>query len=109
IELSHPLPMNFKFGGSMDVIKSGSHKATIGLEGSHPNDNLEKFNGGEEYWYNDLLALRVGKRFQSDTGGFCAGAGIKVGLSNFKLSFDYAYHDFGYLDQIHRFSASVKF
>ncbi|MCJ7507099.1 MAG: PorV/PorQ family protein, partial [candidate division Zixibacteria bacterium] len=46
IELSHPLPMNFKFGGSMDVIKSGSHKATIGLEGSHPNDNLEKFNGG---------------------------------------------------------------
>jgi hypothetical protein len=109
IQQSYPLPMSFKFGGSMDVINRGSHKATIGLEGSHPNDNLEKFNGGVEYWYNNLLALRVGKRFQNDTGGFCAGAGLKLNLSQLKLGFDYAYHDFGHLDQIHRLSASVKF
>jgi hypothetical protein len=109
IEQSYPLPMSFKFGGSLDVINRGSHKATFALEGSHPNDNLEKFNGGVEYWYNNLLALRVGKRFQNDTGGFCAGAGLKLNLSQLKLEFDYAYHDFGYLDQIHRLSASVKF
>jgi len=109
IQQSYPLPMSFKFGGSMDVISRGSHKATIGLEGSHPNDNLEKFNGGVEYWYNNLLALRVGKRFANDTGGFCAGSGLKIDLSGLKLGFDYAYHDFGHLDQIHRLSASVKF
>jgi len=109
IRLTHPLPMNFKFGGSIDMIHNGSHRATIALEGSHPNDNLEKFNGGMEYWYNDLLAIRVGKRFNNDTGGFTAGAGLKVGLSKFKLGFDYAYHDFGYLTQIHRFSLCVKF
>lgn len=109
IQQAYPLPMSFKFGGSLDVINRGSHKATFALEGSHPNDNLEKFNGGVEYWYNNLLALRVGKRFANDTGGFCAGAGLKLNLSQLKLEFDYAYHDFGYLDQIHRLSASVKF
>jgi hypothetical protein len=109
IQLGYPLPMSFKFGGSMDVINNGSHKVTFALEGSHPNDNLEKFNGGVEYWYNDLLALRVGKHFANDTGGFCAGTGLKVNLSQLKLGFDYAYHDFGYLTQIHRFSVRVKF
>jgi hypothetical protein len=109
IEIGYPLPMNFKFGGSLDVINNGSHRATFGLEGSHPNDNLEKFNGGIEYWYNDVFALRIGNHFANDVGGFTAGTGMKVNLSGFKLGFDYAYHDFGYLSQIHRFSVNAKF
>ena len=108
IQMEYPLPMNFKFGGSLDIINNGSHKATFALEGSHPNDNLEKFNGGLEYWYNDALALRIGNHFSNDTGGFTAGAGLKMKLSQLNLGFDYAYHDFGYLNQIHRFSVNVK-
>ena len=108
IQMSYPLPMNFKFGGSMDIINNGSHKATFGLEGSHPNDNLEKFNGGIEYWYNNVLALRVGNHFENDAGGFTAGAGLNLNLSKLSLSFDYAYHDFGWLTQIHRFSVNVR-
>lgn len=108
IQMEYPLPMNFKFGGSMNIIESGSHKVTFALEGSHPNDNLEKFNGGIEYWYNDALALRIGNHFQNNAGGFTAGAGLNVKLSQLNLSFDYAYQDFGYLSQIHRFSVSVK-
>jgi hypothetical protein len=108
IQMGYPLPMNFKFGGSMDLINNGSHKATLALEGSHPNDNLEKFNTGVEYWYNDLLALRVGNHFENNAGGFSFGAGLKLKLSKTKVGFDYSYHDFGYLTQIHRFSVSVK-
>ena len=109
IEMDYPLPMNFKFGGSMDIINNGSHKATFGLEGSHPSDNLEKFNGGLEYCYNKLLTLRVGNHFEHDAGGFSAGAGLNIKMSQFKLGFDYAYHDFGYLSEIHRFSVNMKF
>jgi len=108
IQMGHPLPMNFKFGGSMDIVNSGLHKATFALEGSHPNDNLEKFNGGMEYWYNDILALRMGNHFENNAGGFSFGAGLKFKLSKTKAGFDYSYHDFGYLTQIHRFSVSVK-
>jgi hypothetical protein len=108
IQMGYPLPMNFKFGGSMDLINNSSHKATLALEGSHPNDNLEKFNTGVEYWYNDLLALRVGNHFENNAGGFSFGAGLKLKLSKTNVGFDYSYHDFGYLTQIHRFSVSVK-
>ena len=108
IDEDYPLPMNFKFGGSMDMINNGSHKITFGLEGSHPSDNLEKFNGGIEYWYGDALALRVGNHFENDAGGFTAGCGLKLKLSQVNLSFDYAYHDFGFLTEIHRFSVNLK-
>jgi hypothetical protein len=109
IKYEEPLPMNFKFGGSIDLLNYGDHQARLGLEGSHPSDNLEKYNAGVEYWYKDSFALRVGNQFEHDTGGFSAGAGFRLDLSQRILRVDYGYHDFGYLDQIHRFSVGFSF
>jgi len=110
IEESYPLPMDFKFGMAIDAVSNSSHRVVLAVQGSHPNDNLEKYNTGMEYWYNDMVALRVGNRFEDDAGGgFTAGAGAKIPLSGVTLRADYGYHDFGWLKEVHRFSLGFSF
>ena len=109
IEEDCPLPMNFKFGGVFDIIRNENHKAVFSIEGSHPNDNMEKFNAGVEYWFKDMFALRIGDHFGYDTGGISAGLGLKLSVSDRKLNFDYGYHDMGLLEGFHRFSVGISF
>ena len=109
IDESYPLPMNFKFGGVLDVFRRENHSAVFAVEGSHPSDNLEKFNAGFEYWFKDIFSLRLGNHFEYDVGGISAGGGVRVNISEAKLSFDYGYHDMEYLEDMHRFSVGVTF
>jgi hypothetical protein len=109
IDESYPLPMNFRFGGVVDVIRREEHSAVFALEGSHPNDNMEKFNLGVEYWYRDLFALRFGDYLEYDEGGISAGGGVKVNVSEARMTFDYGYHGMGHLENMHRFSVGVVF
>jgi hypothetical protein len=110
LEESYPLPMDFKFGMAIDALSNSSHRMVLAFQGSHPNDNLEKYNTGMEYWYNDMVAVRVGNRFEDDAGGgLTAGAGVKLPLSTYTLRADYGYHDFGWLKEVHRFSVGFSF
>ncbi|MCP4704137.1 MAG: PorV/PorQ family protein, partial [candidate division Zixibacteria bacterium] len=105
-----PLPMNFKFGASIDIISTDSHLLILGADGYHPADNLEKYNFGAEYWFLDKFSLRVGERFNYDSDGFTAGAGLRLPVGeDIELAVDYAYQDFGYLTQVHRFSLGLGF
>jgi long-subunit fatty acid transport protein len=109
IREDYPLPMNFKFGGVFDIFRNEDHKATFSVEGSHPNDNVEKFNAGVEYWFKDMFSLRLGNQFGYDTGGISAGLGCKLTISGKKLNLDYGYHDMGLLEGFHRFSVGISF
>ncbi len=106
---SYPLPINFKFGGAIDVIDGGKHLATLALEGWHPSDNLEKYNAGLEYSYDSRYYVRVGEKFNYDLGGFAVGGGLRLPFKNTELRLDYAYRDLGLLTEAHRFSIGVKF
>lgn len=109
IDESYPLPMNFRFGGVVDVIRRGDHSAVFAVEGSHPNDNMEKFNAGVEYWFREIFALRFGNYFEYDEGGISTGGGLKFNVSRAAMSVDYGYHDMGHLDNTHRFSVGIVF
>ena len=63
----YPLPINFKFGGAINVMETLDHTVTLAAEGAHPSDNLEKYNAGVEYMFKNYLALRIGSRFNYDT------------------------------------------
>jgi len=106
---SHPLPINFKFGGAINVLDGKQHQATLALEGWHPSDNLEKYNAGLEYSYRNRYFVRVGEKFNYDLAGFSVGGGIHLDVSSFKVRFDYAYRDLGLLNQAHRFSVGLTF
>lgn len=106
---SHPLPINFKFGGAIDVLQEEGHRATLALEGWHPSDNLEKYNAGLEYSYQGRYFVRVGEKFNYDIRGFSAGGGLRLPFQSTELRLDYAYRDMGLLNDAHRFSVGLKF
>lgn len=112
----YPLPIDFRFGTAIDVIQSSNSRLTAAVQASHPNDNLEKYNVGLEYWFNDKYSLRAGKKFNYDYydhsslgGGMTFGAGLRIPISTYRLSLDYAFQDMGYLDNANRFSLGFRF
>ena len=108
-----PLPLLFRVGVAMDILKSGSSRLTIAADAAHPNNNTEYINTGMEYVFNKNLALRFGYKnlFTLDTEeGFTAGFGTKLKLAGgVALKIDYAYQDFGRLQNAQRFSLGLEF
>jgi hypothetical protein len=131
IQETYPLPMDFRFGTSINIIQSENQKLTWAGQISRPNDNLERFCTGFEYWAKNMLALRVGKKFNYDfnnngrlmstagfedrqsfnslTSGITFGFGLRIPVSVNTIQFDYAYQDMGFLESVHRFTLGFKF
>ncbi len=108
-----PLPLLFRVGLAMDILKSNKNQLTIAVDAAHPNDNTEYINLGIEYIFRNQVALRVGYKnlFTLDTEeGFTAGVGTKLKLvGGVVLKIDYAYQDFGRLENAQRFSLGFEF
>ncbi|MDF1545528.1 MAG: PorV/PorQ family protein [bacterium] len=110
IENGYPLPINFKFGASINVLEEYDHLLTFSAEGSHPSDNLEKYNSGLEYTFKDRFVLRAGSRFNYDVDGFTAGGGLRLPFGEEReIRVDYAFQDFGILTEVHRFTMYMAF
>lgn len=110
ISTSYPLPINFKFGGAINLLENVDHMVTFAAEGSHPSDNLEKYNVGLEYTFKDRFVLRGGGRFNYDVDGFTAGGGLRWPLGeDSEIRVDYAFQDFGVLTEVHRFTMGFAF
>ncbi|EQB64239.1 MAG: hypothetical protein RBG1_1C00001G1818 [candidate division Zixibacteria bacterium RBG-1] len=108
----YPLPIDFKFGGSIDIVNNHQHRAVFAAELSHPSDNLEKYRAGVEYWFDNWVALRAGNQFTHDdyVGGITLGAGLKFkNLIAKEVKIDYAFQDSGVLSTFHRFSLLLSF
>lgn len=108
-----PLPLIFRVGLALDVLKSGLNHLTMAVDAAHPNDNTEYVNLGLEYAINNRFFLRAGYKnlFMLDNEeGLTLGAGLKQSISrSVKLVIDYSYQDFGRLINAQRFSLSLEF
>ncbi|MCH8010975.1 MAG: PorV/PorQ family protein [Candidatus Marinimicrobia bacterium] len=108
-----PLPLLFRVGIAMDLLKNSRNQLTIAADAAHPNDNTEYINLGMEYIFRDQVALRFGYKnlFTLDTEeGFTAGVGTKLKLAGgVALKIDYAFQDFGRLHNAQRFSLGFEF
>ncbi len=107
------LPLGFKVGVAYRPFKVGDHDVVLSIDASHPNNNYESINIGGEYTYNDLISIRGGYKsmfLRDSEESFTLGAGIKQTLlANVSIKFDYAYVDFGRLNNIQKFSVGVIF
>ena len=107
------LPLIMRVGTSMDVYQNENNVLKVGLDAIVPNDNDQYLNVGAEYIYNDFLALRGGYKalfLEDSEEGLTFGIGIKSSLfGENKLQFDYAYGDFGILNNIQEFALSFSF
>lgn len=103
--LPYHFPMIFKLGVAMDPVRNDMHRLTIAGDLEHPNDNVERINLGAEYGFQELFFLRGGYTFRHDTLGLSAGVG--AAWQNFGV--DYAFSQFGVLEDVHRFNISFSF
>jgi hypothetical protein len=105
------MPMDFHLGVGMDFFdgENSPHLLTTVLEATHVNDGPEKVNIGAEYWFQGIIALRAGYKFNYDEENVTFGAGLKYGSDTFAGKVDYAFVDFGRLEQVHMFSLGVLF
>ena len=107
------LPLTFRFGVAMEVLENEKNRLTLAVDALHPNDNTEYINLGAEYAIKEMFFLRGGYKslFQLDSEeGLTLGAGLAHSvMRNVKLKIDYAYADFGLLENVQRFSLAIQF
>ncbi len=107
---NYSLPINFRFGAAINLMNSGSHHLTGAADMVHPNNNLEQYNLGLEYGFDQLFFLRGGYQLQADEGGMALGLGVQSPMSGkLKVLFDYSFADLGILTSAHRFSLSLRY
>jgi hypothetical protein len=108
-----PLPLTFKIGLAMDLVNSENHRFTLAADAIHPNDNSESLNVGAEYIFYNTIAFRIGYKslFLDNTEeGLTAGVGLNYDFNReLGIRFDFAYQNFGILDNTQHFSLGIKF
>jgi opacity protein-like surface antigen len=107
------LPLNFRVGLAYTPIATENNKFTIDIDALHPSDNYESVNVGGEYVFHDLIAIRGGYKslfLQNSEESFALGFGVKqILLGNVAIRLDYAYQNFGRLNNIQKFSLGISF
>jgi len=108
------LPLIFQMGVSTNAFEYEDYKLTIAADAMVPNNNYQSMNVGAEFSFMNLFKLRGGYNslFLEDAeGGLSIGVGLnsKMLLSVATVNFDYAFRDFGRLQNIHTFSLGIRF
>jgi Type IX secretion system protein PorV len=110
---SYPLPLFFRIGLSMDVINSTDNKVTLAVDALHPNDNAQSVNVGGQYSWNNTVYARIGYKsigIPSSEEGLTFGFGLAYEvIANLTFKLDYAYENYGILNNIQKFAVSVNF
>lgn len=104
------MPMVFALGTAIDLLEASDtspHLLTLAAEFTHPNDGPEKLHLATEYGFMKFVFLRGGYRFNYDEEGLTIGGGIHLKTASFGVKIDYAYLDFGRLDQVHMFTLGI--
>jgi hypothetical protein len=113
ITLASNIPSVFSFGMQYVVDLNESNNVAINGSFSNLNEASDRFTGGLEYSFNDIVFLRGGYNYLSEGQddnlfGASFGAGFKYQVGDFDLNFDYAYMQITeYFDTNHIFT--IKF
>jgi len=105
------LPLLFRVGLAMDVLKNKFMTTTVAVDAIHPNDNSEYVNTGLEVSFLNNIYLRGGyKSLFNDrvTENATFGGGLRLTLFNAStLQVDYSYTSVKYLPSIQRFTVTL--
>ncbi|MEM1125557.1 MAG: PorV/PorQ family protein [Bacteroidota bacterium] len=109
----HALPLMFRVGLAWDAISTAEHRFVAMTDATNPNDNTQYVNLGAEYTFRDLISFRAGYRNlyeQDGEQGLTLGAGLNVRIDrSLRARVDYAYAEFGRLEQTHWFTLDLGF
>ncbi len=105
------LPLIFRIGFNVDVIKNLDHSLILATDAVYPNNNNNYINTGGEYSFRNTLFIRGGYSniFMDDNYGL-GNLRLGIGISPFDdLNVDYAFSDRGELGYINTIGVLLKF
>lgn len=109
----YDLPLTFRIGLAMDVLRTRYIRVKAAVDATHPNDNVEYINAGVELAYNELFFFRGGYKSLLSVDSeqsFTLGVGLNYEVNNgLNILFNYAYGDFGRLKNIQYFDIGLIF
>lgn len=113
---AYPAPLAFRIGVAADVIgqdavleQSSMNRLTVAYDLFQPNDYSQQMHLGGEYGFDETFFLRAGYKFNYDSDGFTAGAGIRHSILGTRFGFDYSYGTMGeFLPVVHRISVGAQ-
>ena len=103
-----PVPLTFRIGISNDIIggdKGSTHRVTLAADGINPIDYTVYGGLGVEYSWRDMAFIRGGTKLFHDTAGLSLGGGLKWSM----FAVDYAYVNYGILQETHQFGISLEY
>ena len=103
-----PLPLVFRLGIKKDLLggsEDAIHRLTASIDGINPIDYVLYWSMGAEYSWRKIGFLRGGTHIGHDTAGLSLGGGLKWGM----FAVDYAYVNYGILNETHQFGISLEF
>jgi hypothetical protein len=109
---SYDIPLTFRLGLSMNVIKNQYVRVTAAVDATHPNDNVEYLNTGMEVAYDEMLFVRAGYKslfLRDSEQGLSLGAGVKYDFDGFGVKFNYGWSDYGRLKNVQFIDVSMTF
>ncbi len=110
---SWPIPLFYRVGVSMDVVRFGGGAIMLATDALIPSDNSTVLNAGMELRWNKVFFLRAGYKSilrEETQEGLTAGLGIHYFIPGLgRVSMDYAYNDYGLLQAVHVLGLGFEF
>jgi hypothetical protein len=108
------MPLVLRMGLSMDITRlfmseNKEIELITAIDALHPIDYTEKLHIGAELVYLKMFAIRAGYKFNYDVENFSLGVGIKFDYEGYEGSFDYAYTNAEFFDNVNRLSLNFAF
>ena len=109
---NYPLPVLFRVGLTMPVALNESNELHVAVNAFHPSDNTESVSFGAEWTLLKTFSVRAGYQnlyLKDSEVGLTLGAGLNYELEDYGFRFDYAWADYGRLENTQRFTLGVVF
>jgi hypothetical protein len=108
-----PLPLFFRVGMAMELLKKEPVQFTLAADALRPTDNTEIINVGGDLTLMRMLSLRCGYKSlfrERSEEGLTFGAGLHVQVPNMlRMEIDYTLADFGLFTDIHMIGVGISF
>ena len=102
------VPLVFRLGIQKDIFggeEASASRLTVSADAINPIDYTVYGGVGVEYSWRNMAFVRGGTHLFHDTAGLSLGGGIKWQIINV----DYAYVNYGILEETHQFGISLEF
>ncbi len=108
VDEAYPLPINFTFGLSMNVIERPNNKLLGSISVVKPNEGKPLGQVGVEWNFDEMLFLRSGYNLNHSVETYSFGGGVALEVQDLTLSIDYSYSSYRLLGSVHRLSLGIQ-